>query len=191
MRFSTYASVLLVAAAQMTGVAGFAQQMALARPECPSYEPDSLQISWTKPCEEGDWLLDTRSGCRMWDWHPDPKDRAVWNGICPNGKKEGAGVVQWFEHGQPIDRFEGIYRNGKREGFGRYVWNESTRFEGHYANDLPHGFGSVTVVGETFTGDWRNGCFRKGDKVIAIGVARTSCGHLAAELDGPPGKAAF
>jgi hypothetical protein len=182
MRFSIYASVLLVAAAQLTGVAGFAQQMAAARPDCPSYEPDSLQISWNQPCEERDWLLDTRNGCRMWDWHPDPKDRAVWNGACPGGKKDGPGVVQWFEHGQPIDRFEGVYRNGKREGFGRYVWNDSTRFEGQYANDVPHGLGSVTVVGETFTGNWRNGCFRKGDKVIAIGVERASCGHLAAQL---------
>ena len=126
----------------------------------------------------------------MWDWHPDPKDRAVWHGACPGGKKDGSGVVQWFEHGQPIDRFEGVYRNGKREGFGRYVWNENTRFEGYYANDVPHGYGTVTVIGETFTGDWRNGCFRKGDKVIAIAVARSSCGHVAAELGGP-GKAAF
>lgn len=182
MRLSTCASVLLVAAAQLLGVSGFAQQIALARPDCPSWEPDSLQISWTQPCEEGDWLLDTRSGCRMWDWHPDREDRAVWDGACPGGKKDGRGVVQWYEHRQPIDRFEGSYRDGKREGFGRYVWNKDTRFEGRYANDVPDGPGTVTVVGETFTGEWKNGCFRKGNRVIAIGVERATCGHLAAQL---------
>ena len=80
----------------------------------------------------------------MWDWHPDPQDRAVWSGSCPSGKKDGRGTVQWFEHGQRIDRFEGTYRDGKREGFGRYVWNEESSFEGQYANDVPNGFGTAT-----------------------------------------------
>ena len=110
MRFSICASVLLIAATQWVGATAFAQKVAMvpAQSDCPSQEPDSLQISWTEPCDQGDWLLDTRNGCRMWDWHPDLKDRAMWSGACPAGKKEGRGVVQWFEHGQPIDRFEEI-----------------------------------------------------------------------------------
>src|SRR5438270_6438960 len=156
MRFTDYALVLLIAAAQLAGATVFGQQVALAPPQadCPPEEPDSIQISWTQPCDEGDWLLDTQAGCRMWDWHPDPKDRPVWSGTCRAGKKEGRGVVQWFEHGQPIDRFEGTYRAGKREGFGRYEWNPDTTFEGKYTNDLPHGFGTARVLGETFVGDW-------------------------------------
>ena len=192
MRFSIYFSALLVAAAQFAGTSVLGQRMALApgQPDCPWDEPDSLQISWTQPCEEGDWLLDTEAGCRMWDWHPDPKDRAVWSGACPGGKKQGRGVVQWYEHGQPIDRFEGVYRDGKRQGFGRYVWKDDVRFEGLYDNDVPHGRGAAVVLGESFAGTWKNGCFRKGDKVVAIGVARTSCGHVAAQLESP-GTAKF
>src|SRR5689334_20623358 len=108
----------LVAVGQLAGVA-FGQQLAISttQPDCLSDEPDTLQISWNQPCDEGDWLFDTQAGCRMWDWHPDPKDRAVWSGTCTGGKKEGRGAVQWYEHGQRIDRFEGTYRNGKREGF--------------------------------------------------------------------------
>src|SRR5215213_4483485 len=149
MRFTNYALVLLIAAAQLAGATVFGQQVALAPPQadCPPEEPDSLQISWTTPCDEGDWLLDTQAGCRMWDWHPDPKDRAVWSGLCPSGKKDGRGVVQWTEHGQPIDRFEGTFRNGKREGFGRYVWTPEASFEGHYASDVPNGFGTATLRG--------------------------------------------
>jgi hypothetical protein len=31
----------------------------------------------------------------------------------------------------------------------------------------------------TFAGEWKNGCLAKGDKVVAIGVPRTSCGSDA------------
>ena len=71
-------------------------------------------------------MLDTKSGCRIGDWHPDPQDRAVWSGSCSNGSKDGHGTVQWFEHNQRIDSFEGTYRGGRREGFGQYVWNEES-----------------------------------------------------------------
>jgi len=191
MRFTNYALVLLIAATQLAGATVFGQQVALAPPpgDCSSEEPDSIQISWTQPCEEGDWLLDTQAGCRMWDWHPDPKDRAVWSGTCRGGKKGGRGVVQWFEHGQPIDRFEGTYRNNKREGFGHYSWTAETSYEGYYSNDVPNGPGTAKVLGESFVGDWRNGCFVKGARVVAIGVERSSCAGFAAELEHPESAA--
>jgi hypothetical protein len=111
----------------------------------------------------------------MWDWHPDPHDRAVWSGSCPTGIKEGRGIVQWYEHGQAIDRFEGTYIHGKREGFGRYEWNGADRFEGIYANDVPHGMGTASLAGEVFSGEWKKGCFRKDSRIVAIGVARSAC----------------
>lgn len=131
-------------------------------------------------------MFDPQSGCRMWDWHPDPNDRAVWSGTCTSGKKDGRGMVQWFEHGQRIDRFEGTYRNGKREGFGRYDWNDETSFEGQYADDVPHGFGTVTLMGEVFAGQWKNGCLRQAGRVIAIGVERKTCGDLPDRAQSPP-----
>lgn len=192
MRTTIYTLLLSIAATQFAAASVFAQELALAPAsrDCPSEEPDSLQVSWNRPCEEGDWLLDTETGCRMWDWHPDTQDRAVWSGACPAGRKDGRGTVQWFEHGQAIDRFEGAYRDGKREGFGRYVWNDSTSFEGQYVNDLPDGFGTATVVGETFSGNWVKGCIARADRVVAIGVDRKTCMDLTAQAR-EPGKAAF
>jgi hypothetical protein len=191
MRYSPFFLTLFAAAILLAGTAAFAsgafaqQLAAVAAAEketpCPSEEPDTVQISWTQPCDEGGWLLDTQAGCRMWDWHPDPDDKAAWTGACKAGVKDGKGVVQWFEHGQPIDRFEGKYSAGKREGQGRYEWNDNERFVGSYANDVPHGFGTLVVLGETWSGDWRNGCLAKGDKVIAIGVPRASCGAATAQ----------
>jgi hypothetical protein len=186
MRASIYISVLLYALTQLFGAPAFAQQLALVpTDDCPSEEPDSLQISWVQPCEEGNWLYDTELGCRMWDWHPDPHDKASWSGTCPKGQKEGRGVLQWYEHGQRIDRFEGSYRNNRREGFGRYEWNKVDRFEGHYIDGVPQGLGTAHIAGEVFSGQWRNGCLRKGGRVVAIGVPRRSCAQLSVSLDRP------
>lgn len=156
---------------------GFAQQVALtsAKPDCPPGEPDPIQVSWNKPCEDGDWLLDTETGCRMWDWHPEPEDTVVWQGACRAGKPDGRGEARWFEHGRPIDRFVGTYRDGKREGEGRYDWNATVSFEGNYANDLPQGTGTVRIGDVVMSGEWNKGCLSSGGKVVAIGVPRASC----------------
>jgi len=191
MRASIYISVFFYALTQLLGVPVLAQQLALMPAgDCPTEEPDSVQISWVEPCENGNWLFDTELGCRMWDWHPDQHDKASWSGTCPKGQKEGRGVLQWYEHGQPIDRFEGTYRNNRREGFGRYEWNEADRFEGHYVNGVPQGFGTAHIAGEVFSGEWRNGCLTKGTRVVAIGVPRRSCADLSVSLE-RPGVASF
>lgn len=143
---------------------------------CGVAEPDSLAISWTSPCEDGSWLLDPGGGCRIWDWRPDADDTAIWSGACVSGRKEGRGVVQWYEHGRPIDRFEGVYRQGKREGIGRYDWPAGQSYRGAYVADLPDGPGTMTIDGASFAGTWRRGCLADGDKRIAIGVPLATCG---------------
>ena len=168
----------ILAMVAMSGGA-FAQDVALSiKPDCRVNEPDSVEISWERPCETGSWLLDTETGCRMWDWHPDPSDTATWTGACSNGLKEGRGVVQWFEHGLPIDRFQGTYIAGRRDGLGRYEWNDHDRFYGRYADDVPNGFGTASIAGEDSTGLWKNGCLSSNGHTVAIGVPRTSCAAL-------------
>jgi hypothetical protein len=163
------------------GLFVLAPALALAAAEtraepCDVMAPDSLQISWTAPCQDGSWNLDPQAGCRLWDWHPDPEDTATWSGACLSGRKEGRGVVQWYEHGRPIDRFEGVFRRGKREGFGRYDWPAGQRYLGSYQADLPNGQGTVTIDGTGFAGTWRRGCLAHGDKLVAIGVPLSTCG---------------
>ena len=176
MRASIYISVLVYALTQLFGAIAFAQQLALVPAgDCPSEEPDSVQISWVEPCEQGNWLFDTELGCRMWDWHPDPHDKTSWSGACPKGQKEGRGVLQWYEHGRPIDRFEGTFVAGRRQGPGRYRWNDEDWYVGDYEDDLPNGRGTASIAGETFSGQWQAGCFQHAEKTVAIGVPRTSC----------------
>jgi hypothetical protein len=142
---------------------------------CLHDEPDSVQISWEAPCQDGSWLMDTQLGCRMWDWHPAPEDKVTWTGACRAGVKMGRGVLQWYEHGRAIDRFEGTFVSGRRQGLGRYVWNETNWYEGVYESDLPHGPGTAHIAGEIFAGQWKRGCFIQGTRVLAVGVPRTSC----------------
>jgi hypothetical protein len=142
---------------------------------CHVVEPDSLWINWTAPCQDGSWLLDLQTGCRLWDWRPDREDSVTWSGACPKGLKEGAGIVQWFEHGRPIDRFEGVFERGRRRGFGRYYWPAGQRFEGYYDDDLPSGRGTITIDGMSYAGSWRRGCLAHKDKLIAIGMPLSAC----------------
>ena len=54
---------------------------------------------------------------------------------------------------------------------------------------MPNGPGTAKVLGESFVGDWRNGCFVKGTRVVAIGVERSSCAGFAAEVERPESAA--
>jgi len=173
--------MLISSALALTVLPAAAQQIAAARSDCAADEPDPVQISWDAPCEQGNWLFEPGVGCRMWDWHPDLDDKASWTGSCRGVLKEGAGVVQWTEHGQLIDRFEGTYRNGRREGAGRYSWTPTDWFEGTYANDVPNGPGTVSLGGVTLSGNWRHGCLAMDDKIVAIGVPRASCEDIPRE----------
>lgn len=168
MRFLLALALLSIATLWLATAVAFAA-------ECQPTEPDSLQVSWNTPCESGDWLFDTEAGCRMWDWHPDPMDTVTWTGVCQNGSKEGPGIVQWFEHAEPIDRFEGFFHKGQRKGFGRYSWTARDQYEGQYEADLPSGYGTVRIGGESFSGIWHHGCLQNRDRIIAIGARLSSC----------------
>ena len=143
--------------------------------ECNVAQPDTLHISWTAPCEDGSWLLDPQGGCRLWDWRPEPEDTASWTGDCAMGLKEGTGIVQWFEHGRPIDRFEGGFESGRRKGVGRYYWPAGERFDGYYLDDLPNGQGTATIGAVSYAGVWRRGCLVHKGKLIAIAVPLSAC----------------
>lgn len=160
-----------------SSIAGAAEPPSLQNAAaCLHDDPDSLQIvGWDAPCQDGLWLMDTQLGCRMWDWHPAPEDKITWTGTCQGGAKIGHGVLQWYEHGQPIDRFEGTFVDGQREGYGRYAWNKTDWYEGIYKNNVPHGPGAANIAGEFFVGRWKRGCFVNGSKVLAIGVPGASC----------------
>jgi len=70
-------------------------------------------------------------------------------------RQQGGTERQWYEYRQAIDHFEGTLRDGKREGFGRDGWTPEVSYERQYANDVPNGFGTATLRGESFSGIWQ------------------------------------
>jgi hypothetical protein len=179
------ASALVAALIASHGVAAAQEEpSASSAIDCSPADPDSVQISWEAPCDGDSWLFEPNVGCRMWDWHPGLSDHATWTGRCRSGVKAGWGTVQWFEHGQAIDRFEGTFVDGKRQGAGRYTWNSSNWYVGFYEDDLPNGLGTASIAGQTFSGQWQHGCFARGAQVVAIGTPRKFCdaqrGRIAA-----------
>ena len=113
--------------------------------------------------------------------HPDLKDRAMWSGACPAGKKEGRGVEQWSEHGYPIDRFEGHLsrRQARRlrplQLDGRHQLRRLL-FE-RRAERPRHRQGAGRELRRRLA-EW---LLRQGRRVVAIGVERSSCAGFAAE----------
>lgn len=78
-------------------------------------------------------------------------------------------------------RYVGGYRDGERNGEGRYTYANGDRYDGEFRNGLPNGEG--TFVGHNavgglsqWSGTWRDGCFRNGERVMAVLREPKDCG---------------
>ncbi|WP_422002942.1 MORN repeat-containing protein [Reyranella sp.] len=216
-----------------------------------------------------DELADPKTGCRIVRADREPDTTISWSGECYHGLADGNGVLQWYQAGKPIARYEGqmkdglangrgsiTYANGSRyegdwsngerngrgtfvfangakytgdfrdnrpNGRGMYVWpngnryigefreNQRTgqgtlyyangdryqgefvdgkaqgrgirtfaaggRYEGEWRNDLPNGYGTSYGNGQNYSGYWRDGCFRDGQRWATVGVTAQQCGY--------------
>ena len=144
----------------------------------------------------GAWSADAKSGCRIWDPHPQPKQSITWSGQCVNGLAEGQGKLQWFKDGVPFETDEGAWHQGQQMGNGSQTWplgsyrgglrdGEPTghgvltlgdaRYEGEFSNGRPDGAGTLQSSSGTFQGMWKNGCFRDDKRKASMGVPLASC----------------
>ena len=81
------------------------------------------------------WIVDSRTGCKVWNPAPQAHETIRWSGGCKGGYAQGKGTLQWFENGRPGDRYDGEYEAGKRSGHGVVVQRNGTRIEGDWRND--------------------------------------------------------
>jgi MORN repeat len=144
----------------------------------------------------GDWIADTKSGCKIWNPRPSPGETVGWAGACKDGFAEGKGVLDWIKGGKPYERDEGEWHGGRQRGQGTQSW-PGGRYSGQLADGLPHGNG-LLVTGEaqysgsflngvpngegtlinpsgTYSGNWQTGCFNDGKRRTAFGVSLASC----------------
>lgn len=114
---------------------------------------------------DGDWLRGDPAGCWVWNPNPKPNESVTWSGPCLDGKAHGDGVLQWFEDGEPGDRYEGEFREGNMHGWGIYTWANGDRYEGEYVAGKRHGQGTRTWglksdwAGDRYEGSYRHGFF--------------------------------
>src|SRR5438094_9048849 len=64
------------------------------------------------------WIADVRTGCRVWNADPRPKETIIWSGRCEDGLAQGHGVLQWFQDNHPAQRSEGEWKDGQMNGHG-------------------------------------------------------------------------
>lgn len=81
------------------------------------------------------WLADPKTGCKVWDPAPEPKEAVHWSGGCKNGLADGRGILQWTLNGKPSDSYDGEYRAGKRNGHGVVTYRSGEKIEGEWRDD--------------------------------------------------------
>lgn len=107
---------------------------------------------------EDAWVADSRTGCKLWGYAPQPDRTVTWSGSCPDGYASGRGVAVWSIDGKPLERYEGDMLGGTYQGKGLYVWDNGERYSGDWAKGLQQGHGTyVWPNGDRFEGDYARG----------------------------------
>lgn len=144
----------------------------------------------------GSFVADPKSGCKVWNPHPQANESVTWSGACANGFAQGAGNLQWVHDGKPYEKDEGEWNAGRQSGHGAQVWSSgsyegelvngepqgrgvmtlrSARYDGEFRDGKPNGTGALTSLDGLFKGDWRNGCLAGDKRKIAFGVPSSTC----------------
>jgi hypothetical protein len=120
--------------------------------------PASVPTFAQAPSLDG-WIADAKTGCRIRNPAPQPRESVTWSGACPNGIAEGTGVLQWFDDDRPTDRYEGEMRDGWENGRGIATSTViADRYDGEWRDGWRHGQGVYEFSnGDRYEGDWFEG----------------------------------
>lgn len=120
--------------------------------------PAIAQVPPPPPPPES-WIEDAKTGCRIRNPAPQPRETVIWSGACPNGIAEGTGILQWFDDDRPSDRYEGELRDGWENGQGVATSTViADRYEGQWRDGWRHGQGIYTFAnGDRYEGNWFEG----------------------------------
>ena len=103
-----------------------------------------------------DELADPKTGCRIVRSDSVPDVGISWSGECYHGLANGIGVLQWFQKGKPIARFEGEIKDGLANGTGKIAYADGSRYEGDWQDGERNGRGTfVFTNGARYVGEFR------------------------------------
>ena len=155
----------------------------------------SLSAAYGQP-QAGDFVADVKSGCKVWNPHPQSNETVNWSGNCVNGLAQGRGNLQWLNNSKPYEKDQGEWNEGRQSGRGTQDWGSgrydgelvngepqgrgvltlrSARYEGEFRDGKPNGTGTVTGLEGVFNGNWKNGCLVGDKRKIAFGVSSSTC----------------
>jgi hypothetical protein len=104
------------------------------------------------------WTADPKTGCKVWNPHPQPRETVSWDGPCKGGIANGSGVTQWLQDGNVLGRTEAEHRNGRAEGRGLSFDRLGNRIEGEFVGGQLNGRGILTGTnGNRIIGNFVNG----------------------------------
>lgn len=109
---------------------------------------------------EPGWIADPKSGCRVWDSFPQPKESISWSGPCENGVANGHGTLQWYLSGTFAERDDGEWVNGKMNGHGVITSSDGIRYDGDFSDGQMNGHGVFAWPdGTRYEGEFHDGKF--------------------------------
>src|SRR5882757_1967314 len=96
-------------------------------PQAPPTVPGTESGSGSGASDE---LADPKTGCRIVRADNEPNVSITWSAECYHGLAHGQGVLQWYQDGKPIARYEGEMKDGLANGAGKITYANGTRYEG-------------------------------------------------------------
>ena len=105
-----------------------------------------------------DWLTDAKTGCKVFNFNPQPNEAIEYSGNCVDGFAEGVGTVIWKRDGAIFEKYEGTFKKGKSYGQGTLTYKSGNRYEGEIKDGNRNGYGVWTfVTGEKYVGEFKDG----------------------------------
>jgi hypothetical protein len=80
----------------------------------------------------GGYVIDIRTGCKVWTDYHSPSVSASWSGDCKDKLATGFGTLVWFYEGKETAQYVGNMQQGNPHGNGKYSWSNGYVQEGNY-----------------------------------------------------------
>lgn len=110
----------------------------------------------------GKFVKEHQSNCKIWLDEPTPTDSLTWNGNCKNNYASGDGFLQWFQNHKLAATYKGEMKQGKFDGKGKFEIIGYASFEGTFINSALNGKGAAyfnnggKTIGNFVNGEFLN-----------------------------------
>jgi hypothetical protein len=109
--------------------------------------------------QNGTFITDVKTGCKVWSDNYSPEDSICWKGNCKDKFADGFGTLTWYQKKQVVAKYIGQLKKGNPNGKGKYEINNYAILQGNFVNGALQGNG---VANYTSNGQIHKGIFSQG-----------------------------